>query len=188
MNARRFYLIILIILLLSFALPVSAQSSGTEMVFGTVQRVIECGTDIRIRFLERPSLIDTISTRKAVNSFMLVKVMLEYMGDEDWDGLDSGSFELITTLNGEEITYGLDYTTTTLVSSLYQVHTLMDDLTFPSRYTYYLLFDVKRAKYPWTLHFAPKNRGTNTPVCDLMLALPQVQDLTTAGQEQEGTK
>lgn len=187
MKQRYFLILLPLAILLLCVLPVCGQNAETASTgnpaFGKINETIDCGEDIKLHILEQPVLSNYIYKRLPVNSFLLVKVMFEYIGDETWDALDRSSFELIYSSYNETKTYPVDYTTTAVASKIGGGNTFLEDIEFPTRYTYFLVFDVERAKYSWTLHFAPKARGSETPVCDLMLPLPRLLDNTGIGSE-----
>ncbi|MBR6090030.1 MAG: hypothetical protein IKP86_08865 [Anaerolineaceae bacterium] len=137
------------------------------------EKVFECGNDIFIEFTALPTISKTANGRTTSEFFVILRAEILFLADKTWYGIDKDSFSLkFTDADGCESFFPLNYA----ISMMANQKSSWDPFWVPYdfadlRFTNLIFTVPANAAEGWTLMFSPKERGADSPYCEIEIPL-----------------
>lgn len=172
---KRMIKITLCLMVLLFgAIPAFAQQKTDPILLDEPNdAVFDCKNDIFIEVSTPAAIGKQTAARTAEDQYLFMTVKVLYLAEQPMKGLDRASFTAFHTAeDGTTSEYPLNFAVSMISNRIKGNINMAKTLKLPAFWTLDLVFNVDTTdKANWTLLFAPMERGTDTPYCEINVPL-----------------
>ena len=174
MKKQIFTTLFCLTMILLFTTAASAQKKTDPILLDEPnEAVFDCKNDIFIEVSTQAAIGKQTAARTAEDQYLFMTVKLLYLAEQPMQGLDRASFTALHTAeDGTTSEYPLNFAVSMISNRIKGNINMAKTLKLPAFWTLDLVFNVDTTdKANWTLLFAPMERGTDTPYCEISVPL-----------------
>lgn len=131
-----------------------------------------CGNYFDIKVSSDPWFAKAAGSEKASGEYLIFRLEIVNKTSTTWDRIPDESYQLTGVVDGNEISFALNWDSTWFVSYRYGVKNATTDQLPPGvSFDTYVGFDVNPAGTDWKFIFAPAESFLDDPVCKVTIPL-----------------